>query len=228
MFQENTESVIVSNPIHHTGIQQKYSKLNALDEELNSGDLEFVDVEFTTQQEHTHTNVLGKSDELHSEQSKSNYDETYSNVASTSASSGALSAHLIIVKELFTSMTFWRFVVLSLFLINLKAIFRHLDATLPTYLVRTFGPGVPKGTIYGINPFMIMFLTPVVSALTTQYAHYDMIKYGGYLSAISPFFLAISESIWAAVMFVVVLSLGEAIWSPRTYDYTMSIAPEVN
>lgn len=26
---------------------------------------------------------------------------------------------------------------------------------------------------------------------------------------------------------VVVLSLGEAIWSPRCYDYTMSIAPEV-
>jgi len=25
---------------------------------------------------------------------------------------------------------------------------------------------------------------------------------------------------------VIVLSLGEAIWSPRTYDYTMSIAPE--
>ena len=26
---------------------------------------------------------------------------------------------------------------------------------------------------------------------------------------------------------VIVLSFGEAIWSPRTYDYTMSIAPEV-
>ena len=26
---------------------------------------------------------------------------------------------------------------------------------------------------------------------------------------------------------MVVLSLGEAIWSPRCYDYTMSIAPEV-
>ena len=38
---------------------------------------------------------------------------------------------------------------------------RHLDATLPTYLVRTFGASVPKGSIYAINPFMIMFLTPV-------------------------------------------------------------------
>jgi hypothetical protein len=54
-----------------------------------------------------------------------------------------------------------------------------------------------------------------------------MIKYGGFVSAASPFFLAISTSTWAAVMFVVTLSFGEAVWSPRLYDYTMSIAPEV-
>lgn len=29
----------------------------------------------------------------------------------------------------------------------------------------------------------------------------------------------------AAVAFVVLLSLGEAVWSPRTYDYTLSISP---
>jgi hypothetical protein len=27
-------------------------------------------------------------------------------------------------------------------------------------------------------------------------------------------------------MFVIVLSLGESIWSPRVYDYTMSVAPD--
>lgn len=131
-----------------------------------------------------------------------------------------------IIKELAASATFWRFVAFTLLLINLKAIFRHLDATLPTYLLRVFGSGVPKGLIYSINPFVIMFLTPVVSALTTHYAHYDMIKYGGYLTALSPFFLAVSTSIWATICMVIVLSLGEAVWSPRTYDYTMSIAPE--
>ena len=87
----------------------------------------------------------------------------------------------------------------TLQLINLKTIFRHLDATLPTYLVRIFGNNVPKGIIYSINPFMIIFLTPLVSALTTSYAHFDMIKYGGYLTAISPFFLAFSTSMWAVV-----------------------------
>jgi hypothetical protein len=93
---------------------------------------------------------------------------------------------------LITSPTFWRFSVLTLFLINLNTIFCHLDATLPTYLVRCFGAGYPKGIIYSINPFIIMWLTPVIAALTTTSAHYDMIKYGGYVSAISPFFLVIA------------------------------------
>ena len=132
-----------------------------------------------------------------------------------------------IIKQLCASKTFWRYAIFTLFLINLNAVFRHLDATFPTYLIRTFGDDVPKGLLYSINPFMIIILTPLVSAMTTMYAHYDMIKYGGYVSALSPMFLAVSESIWACVCFMVVLSLGEAVWSPRTYDYTMSIAPEV-
>lgn len=31
---------------------------------------------------------------------------------------------------------------------------------------------------------------------------------------------------WATVLFVVQLSIGESIWSPRWYDYSMSVAPE--
>lgn len=131
------------------------------------------------------------------------------------------------ISELSKSATFWRFSVFTLFLINLNAVFRHLDATLPTFLVRVFGPKTPKGIIYSINPLIIIFLTPFVAAFTNKYAHYDMIKFGGYISAISPFFLVASVSIWATVCMVVTLSIGEAIWSPRTYDYMMSVAPQV-
>lgn len=128
--------------------------------------------------------------------------------------------------EIIKSATFRRFIVFSLLLINLNAVFRHLDATLPTFLMRCFGEKVPKGTIYSINPFIIIFLAPLVSALSTNYANYDMIKFGGYITGISPFFLACSTSIWATICFVVLLSIGEAFWSPRIYSYTMSIAPE--
>jgi dipeptide/tripeptide permease len=89
-----------------------------------------------------------------------------------------------------------------------------------------FGADYPKGIVYSINPFVIILLTPIVAALTSKFAHFDMIKHGGYVSAVSPFALAMSTSTVAVVVFVLVLSLGEAVWSPRLYDYVMSIAPQ--
>ena len=110
------------------------------------------------------------------------------------------------------------------------------DATLPTYMIRMFGNDIPKGTIYSINPAMIILLTPFVAAFTRRYkfvfpilfvcvcffslffsslSHFDMIHYGGYITGISPLPLALSTSIWGVCVFVVALSLGETIWSPR-------------
>jgi hypothetical protein len=160
--------------------------------------------------------------------------QAHTSAASNSSGADSFEVYTPIQEDLRTicgalikSATFWRFAVLTLFLINLNTIFRHLDATLPTYLIRCFGSNYPKGIVYSINPFIIMFMTPVVAALTSTAPHYDMIKYGGYVSAASPFFLAMATSTWAVVLFVIFLSVGEAIWSPRIYDYTMSIAPEV-
>jgi len=48
---------------------------------------------------------------------------------------------------------------------------------------------VPVGMVYSINPFMIIFLVPVVGALTTHANHFDMVHYGGYVSALAPFWM---------------------------------------
>eukprot|EP00557_Chaetoceros_sp_GSL56_P005715 CAMPEP_0176500222 /NCGR_PEP_ID=MMETSP0200_2-20121128/13399_1 /TAXON_ID=947934 /ORGANISM="Chaetoceros sp., Strain GSL56" /LENGTH=364 /DNA_ID=CAMNT_0017898801 /DNA_START=715 /DNA_END=1809 /DNA_ORIENTATION=+ len=131
-----------------------------------------------------------------------------------------------IIKETVSSAAFWRFLVVIMVTLNVRMIFRHLDATLPKYMIREFGANVPKGTIYSINPLMIMILVPIISAATTKIDPLVMIHHGCYISAASVFFLVISTSIPACVLFVVFLSIGEAIWSPRLYDYTCSIAKE--
>ena len=53
-----------------------------------------------------------------------------------------------------------------------------------------------------------------------------MIHYGTYVSAASVFFLAASTSVTACILFVIILSIGEATWSPRLYDYTMNVCPQ--
>ncbi len=54
---------------------------------------------------------------------------------------------------------------------------------------RAYGCDAPVGLVYGINPFMIIFMVPLIGALTTNFAHFDMIHYGSYLSAFSPFWI---------------------------------------
>ena len=48
---------------------------------------------------------------------------------------------------------------------------------------------MPVGMVYSINPFMIIFLVPIVGALTTHANHFDMVHYGGYVSALAPFWM---------------------------------------
>jgi hypothetical protein len=49
--------------------------------------------------------------------------------------------------------------------------------------------------------------------------------FGAWISSVSLFIL-MWQSISGAILFVVVLSVGEAIWSPRLYEYTTIIAPK--
>jgi Na+/melibiose symporter-like transporter len=131
-----------------------------------------------------------------------------------------------IFKETLESKRFWRFLVVCLITLNVRMIFRHLDATFPKYMVREFGERVPKGTIYSINPALIIILVPLVTAATSKVDPLLMIHHGSYISAASVFLHVVSTSIWSSVAFVIVLSIGEAVWSPRLYDYTMSVSKE--
>jgi len=131
-----------------------------------------------------------------------------------------------IILETIQEPNFRRFLLVCLLTLNVRMVFRHLDGTLPKYMIREFGADTPKGKVYAINPFLRLLLVPIITAATTSVEPLVMIHYGTYVSALSVFFLAIWTSIPSCVLFVITLSIGEAIWSPRLYDYTMSVAQE--
>ncbi len=161
-----------------------------------------------------------------------------------------------ILSEIWKSPSFRRYLLVVLIMLNVRQIFRHLDATWPKYMIRgqffvcfsgscyvyrmqelthqslarfvflEFGPDVPKGTIYSINPILIIILVPIVSAMTAHIDPLVMIHVGSYVSAASVFFLAVSTTIWSSCVFMILLSIGEAIWSPRLNDYTVSVSEE--
>lgn len=120
---------------------------------------------------------------------------------------------------------FWRLSLFTLLLVMVRLVFRHLDATMPKYLTRQFGPDAPFGLVYSINPFLIIFLVPMVGILTRKVDSFSMILGGSFVSAASPFWVCLKQSYLCVVMFMVTLSIGEAIYSPRVYEYTMEVSP---
>ena len=104
-----------------------------------------------------------------------------------------------------------------------RKVYRYLDAIFGKYAERVLGPTTPWATIISLNSILIIFLVPLATPLSFYVNGYTQILIGSLISGLSPLALAISPSVPAAVSFVVLLSVGEAIWSPRYYEYQVSI-----
>ncbi len=129
-----------------------------------------------------------------------------------------------VMMEVVREKTFWVFIVFICLLVMVKMIFQYNHSLYPLYMER-IDLKQWTGRLYAINPAIVIVLVPVMTAITSRMNAYKVILYGSFIAAGSVFFMGFGESIVYIVLFQVVLSIGEAIYSPRVYDYTASIAP---
>jgi MFS family permease len=129
-----------------------------------------------------------------------------------------------VMKEVTSEKTFWIFITFIFLLVLVKMIFQYNHSLYPIYMERV-GMAEWTGRLYSINPLIIIFLVPVVTAITSRMDGYKVIVVGTFVSAASVFVLGFGEAIALVIVFQIVLSFGEALYSPRLYDYTASIAP---
>lgn len=132
---------------------------------------------------------------------------------------------LAAAKDVVGEPAFWRFMGFIALLTMVRLVFQHAHLTWPKYAIREFGETFPYANYWALNPAMIIVLTPFATAFTRRLPVYPTIVFGAILSALSVFALAMSTTVTASVIFIVLLSIGEAIWSPRLYEYTATIAP---
>lgn len=133
---------------------------------------------------------------------------------------------LAIFVEVAGEATFWRFLLFVTLLVLVKLIFQHAHLTWPKYSLREFGQDFDFAFYWSINPFLIIFLTPIVTALTQKWTAFRAIVIGAFITGFAVVFMGVSTTVAASVGFIVVLSVGEAMWSPRLYEYTATIAPK--
>ena len=142
---------------------------------------------------------------------------------------------LSIAVDVMKEKAFWRFILFMGLLALVKLIFQHYHFTFPKWAIRELGEGFPLGKYQSINPVLIIFLVPLATIFTRHRSAFNCIVLGSIVSTVSVFLFCLppyfSFSLfgvkWSVTILasLLVLSLGEALWSPRLYEYTAIIAP---
>lgn len=124
---------------------------------------------------------------------------------------------------------FWVLLIITVFLLPVRAMFRYADTLLPLYLTRIY-EDAPYGTLIAINPLLIIPLSIVIGFLTKRFGNvYLMLIIGTLISALSALVLFIfydDSSYWNVIAFLVIFTIGEAIYSPKVNQYILARSPK--
>jgi MFS family permease len=155
---------------------------------------------------------------------------------------------------LWRQSAFYKFLILLCLVVALRLIYYHMYYTYPKFGIRELGEGAPVGRLWSINGLTLLMLVPIVGAVTQKIPAFRMIIVGSIVSASSVFIMTLPTGWfqplangflgdliahrWLGVagdvnpyyvmifLYVLFLSVGEALWNPRLYEYTAAIAPK--
>lgn len=120
-----------------------------------------------------------------------------------------------------------RFLFFIFILLPVRTLFAHQFLTLPDYVIRCFPENV--GARYewfqGLNPLIIVIFVPLIAALTRKVNIITMMIVGTSISALTTFILVPGPNLTTLILYVVIFSFGEAVWSSRFLEYVANLAP---
>jgi POT family proton-dependent oligopeptide transporter len=159
---------------------------------------------------------------------------------------------MLILKSLVAETAFWRFVALVALLLGVRAVFVYIYLLMPKYWIRMLGEDAAIGTLNAINPILIVIGLVLFIPIANKFNIFKMLIVGAIISSLSLFALVLpwqtigsglsilhgvfgfdwlantfNNSYYAmSVISMILLSVGEVMWSPKLQEYTAAIAPE--
>lgn len=122
-----------------------------------------------------------------------------------------------------------KFVFFICVLIPVQTLFAHNWLTIPYYLDRAFA-GTPVSEYFeffsNLNPIIIFVITPIIAAMTSRANVYRMMIIGTLVMAAPTFLLVIGPNMYLFILYIILMSVGEAMWQPRFLQWISEIAPE--
>ena len=120
-----------------------------------------------------------------------------------------------------------RFMFFIFILLPVRTLFAHQFLTMPDYIFRAYPAAVAAKYewISGLNPLIIVVFVPLIAAMTRKANVVTMMIIGTTISALTTFVLVPGPNLGALLLYTLVFSLGEAVWSSRFLEYVAGIAP---
>jgi len=120
-----------------------------------------------------------------------------------------------------------RFVFFICVLIPVQTLFAHQWLTMPLYINRAYVDWVADNFEFfsNLNPILIFVLAPTVAALTAKANVYKMMIWGTLVMALPTFLLCFGEFPILLFAYILIMSIGEAMWQPRFLQHVAEIAP---
>ena len=128
-------------------------------------------------------------------------------------------------RNLFTVMTNPRFMVFLLIFSGYWIVYWQLFIILPIYIHGFIDPNADVELILVTGPLTVICLQFLVTYLTQKIPAFQAITLGTLISALGWLIVASHPAVWAVVLSIFVIALGEIVLSPRYYEYVSRLAP---
>jgi len=121
-----------------------------------------------------------------------------------------------------------KFFVFIFVLIPVQTLFTYNWLVLPEYINRAYEGWIGEyfEMAGNINPLLVFIAVPIVTALTYRKKIYTMMMAGTFVMAAPAFLLVIGPYWWTLFPYLLIMTIGEAMWQPRFLQYAAEIAPE--
>jgi proton-dependent oligopeptide transporter, POT family len=143
---------------------------------------------------------------------------------------------LQILADVVRQPAFWRLLVLIALILGVRAVYAYLYLLMPKYWLRTMGEDAPIGMLNTINPIGIVIGLILFIPITNKFNVFSMLIYGAMISAFSLFPMALPWHVYGmdirgahmlmAILCMIIVTIGEVVWSPKLNEYTAAIAPK--
>jgi MFS family permease len=122
-----------------------------------------------------------------------------------------------------------RFTFFVFILFPARTMFAHQIHTIGLYILRAYPKDVGDKMEWFsnvVNPLVVFVTVPLIAAVTKKMSMVRLMLVGTLVTALPTFLLMLPERWEFLLTYVVIFSLGEALWQPRFYQFAADLAPE--